>query len=229
MDPITAGLIFGGTQFVTGLLQRRAARRRRKEALEGFEYEIPSAVEEQVQLARERASRRGLPGEDITRSRLESDIARTVEQGESVADSTQDVLGLYGKAYGQRGDYLTRLLEMGAKEQASREMELDRSLRLLADAENQQFHYNRYVPFMSEMGFAGQQSAGGAQNIMSGAQTAYSAWANDWMMEQYKGLYANNKEDGMNSLPQFKLNMPGDEDPVPYNEIYDTSANPFKV
>lgn len=190
VDPVSIGLAAGQTAI--GIAQRAAANRRRKRALAQFKYDIPSATQEQVRLAREYASRSGLPGEDITRARLESDLAGAVLKGEGAASTSEEVLGMYGKMFGQKTDINRQLLEAGAKYKSEQEANLARSLGLMANAEEQQFYYNKYVPFMSEMGYAGDQAQGGAANIASGLQTAYSAWENQWMMDAWKDIYGTN-------------------------------------
>lgn len=239
MDPLTLSLIVGGAQAGIGALQRRAARKRREKALADFNYEIPSAVTEQVQQAKEKASRRGLPGEDITRGRLESDLARTVSKGEGVAETPGDILGLYAKSFGQKGDIATRILEGGAKYQAEREHELTRAMGAMADAQQQQFHYNKYMPFMSEMGFAGQQSMGGAQNIAAGFQTGVGGVMNKMQMDQMKELYGqmnnNNQQpfdwEAYNKskyalLPAAEEPM-GMEDWITDEDIWKSEQNPY--
>ena len=191
MDPLTISLLLSGAQTAFGVAQRGASNRRRKRALEKFKYNIPSATEEQVRLARENASRNGIPGEDVTRARFESDLAGAVSKGERAASTAEEVLGLYGKMFGKKADFNQQLLEAGTKYKSEQEANLSRSLGLLANAEEQQFYYNKYLPFMSEMGYASDEAQGGAANIASGLQSAYSNWENQWMMDAWKDIYGN--------------------------------------
>ena len=183
--PAALPFIIGGAQTAIGALQRGGASRRRRKALAGMKHEIPSATEEQLQLARERASRTGLPGEDITRARMESSTAEAISKGESVAETSSDVLGLYQKMLGNKMDMNRKILEAGAQYKSESELQLEKSMGLMADAESQQFYYNKMVPFLSEMQYAGEQSAGGAANIASGVQTAYQGWMNNFMTQQF--------------------------------------------
>lgn len=187
-----APLIIGGIQAGIGAIQRRASKRRREKAMEALDYDIPSGITEQVQLAKERASRTGLPGEDVTRSRVDSDIAEAVSKGETVSQTSSDVLGMYSDLYGKKMDINQNILEKGAQYKSSNELDLMKSMGLMAEAENQQFYYNRMVPFLSNMGMAGQESAGGAANIAGGLQTAYSGWMDNFMADQYKDIYGQN-------------------------------------
>jgi len=189
-------LILSGVQTGLGLLQRGAANNRRRRALENMQYNIPSATKEQVQLAREGASQTGLPGEDITRSRIKSGISSALSRGEAASETSSDVLGLYAQLFGQEMDIEKQILEKGAEYKSNQELQLMKSLGLMSEAENQQFYYNRFVPFMSEMGYASEQAQGGAANIAGGLQTAYGAWLNDWMMDQYQGLNQNTTSTG---------------------------------
>lgn len=190
INPFSIGSIVGVGKMIGGALQRRAARKRREKALENFRYDIPSATNNLVQLAQEQASLRGIPGQDITTSLLQSEQARTLEGGESVAESPSDILGLYAQTYAKAGDTYRKMLEYGEGLRERRQGQLQNAMQQYADAQQQQFHYNRYVPFMAEMGYAGQQSAGGAQNIASGMQTAYGGLTSPWLMNQYKDIYS---------------------------------------
>lgn len=198
MDPVTIGL--AGAQTAVGIAQRNEAKRRRKRALESFSYDIPSATEEQVRLAREQASRTGLPGEDVTRARMESGMAGAIEKGERGASTAEDVLGLYSNMYGQQTDFNQKLLEAGAKYKSEQEANLAKSLGLMAQAEEQQFYYNKYIPYLSEMGYASDQAQGGAANIASGLQSAYSNWENEWMMDAWKDIYGGNTPPSTTSM-----------------------------
>lgn len=188
---VPGGMILSGAQAVMGLAQRAKASKRRKIALAKMKSEVPDATKEQVQLMRERASRSGLPGSDVTRARAESNIAQGVDMGEAAAQTSSDVLGLYSKMFGQKQQFNNQLLESGAQYKSQNELDLSKSLGLMANAEQQQFHYNQYVPFLSEMGYAGEQSQGGAANVAAGLQGAYSNWENQWMADQWKDLYSN--------------------------------------
>lgn len=195
MFPIAAlPLIIAGGQALIGAGQRIASSRRRKKALSNMNYEIPSATQEQVNLLRERASRNELPGADTTRSRIESDLAGTMTAAERAATTSQDVLGAYAKMFGQKSNINKQLLEAGVNYKSNNELELTKGLGLLAEAEGQQYYYNKYLPAMSELGYAGDQATGGAANIASGLQTAYGAWENEWMMNQYKEIYGTQEE-----------------------------------
>jgi hypothetical protein len=204
IGPFAVAAIMGGAQMGIGLLQRRAAKRRRERAMRDMEYDIPSATTEIVQSAREGASQTEIPGAPQIRARTESEMAAALAKGESVADTASDVYGLYSKLYGSKMGVERDLAIKGAEFQYANELELRKSLGLMAEAQNQQFHYNRYVPFLSNMQFASEQAAGGSANIAGGLQTAYSGWMNKWMMDEYGKIfgYGNNNQantDGVNT------------------------------
>ncbi len=187
--PSGIGTLLGVGQGIYGALQRRAARKRREQALANFRYDIPSAYDTQLQLAQEQASQRGIAGQDLVEAQMERDAAQMLSQGERVSESASDILGLYGQTYAKKQDAYTRMLQMGAQEEARRKAELGRAVNLYADAQQQQFHYNRYLPFLQQMGMAGQQSAAGAQNLAAGLQTAYQGWSDKYMMDAYRDIY----------------------------------------
>jgi hypothetical protein len=95
-------------------------------------------------------------------------------------------------------DMNRQILERGAQYKSENELQLMKSMGLMAEAEKDQFYYNKVMPFMSEMGYAGEQAAGGSANIAGGLQTAYQGWMNNFMTEQYKG--------GVNAMTQEDAN-----------------------
>lgn len=194
MDPITASVAIGAAQAGFGAVQRLLAAGRRRRALSNLNYEIPSATKEIVQNARERASQMGLPGEDVYRAQQQAEIARTAAKGERVSDSISDVLGLYSKLYGTQTDANRGLLIQGAQQKDIRERELNQSLGLLAQAQGEQFYYNRILPVMNELGYATEQAQGGAANIQGGLQTAYGAYLNKFMMDEYAKIYKDREQ-----------------------------------
>lgn len=189
MDPITASVAIGAAQAGFGEVQRLLAARRRRRALSNLNYEIPSATKEIVQSARERASQMGLPGEETYRAQQQAEIARTAAKGERVSDSISDVLGLYSKLYQTQTDTNRGLLIQGAQQKDMRERELNQSLGLLAQAQGEQFYYNRLLPVMNELGYATEQAQGGAANIAGGLQTAYTAYLKKFEMDELKKIY----------------------------------------
>ena len=200
IDPFTASLVIGAVQTGVGSVQRIAAERRRKNALAGFNYEIPSATKEILQNSRERASQSGLPGEETYRAQQQAEMARVASKGERVSDSISDVLGLYSKLYQTQTDTNRQLLTQGAEMKDMRERELNQSLGLMAQAQGEQFYYNRVMPLMNELGYATEQAQGGAANIQGGLQTAYGAYLNKFMMDEMSGMYGNQNPQGRDSI-----------------------------
>lgn len=195
MDPVTLGLIMGGAQVGIGGIQRIAANRRRKNALANFNYDIPSATKEIVSNAREKASQNEIPVADVARSRMESNLAQTGAKGENVAQTTGDLIGLYAKLFGQRSDFEQQILESNAQYRAMNEDKLNQALGVMADAENQQFYYNKLLPLQNELGYATDQATGGAANIQGGLQTMYQGFMNKYMMDEYEKIYGSNNNE----------------------------------
>lgn len=227
--------IIGGLQTAGGLLQRGAAKRRRESALGDLKYDISSGTKEQMQIARERASRTGLPGEDITRARAEAGIAQTVAKGESVAETSSDVLALYQNMQGSKMDMNRQILERGAQYKSEKELQLMKTMGLMAEEENQQFYYNRMVPFLSEMGYASEQAAGGGANIAGGLQTAYQGWMNNFMTQQFDDQQADENAQFQTDRDALKLNQkasyygqPAQENPLE-TESWMTDDNTWDV
>lgn len=224
MDPITLSIIIGAVQTGVGLVQRGLASARRRRALSNLNYEIPTATKEIVQNARERASQTGLPGEETYRAQQQAEIARTAAKGERVSDSISDVLGLYSKLYGTQTDANRGLLIQGAQQKDIRERELNQSLGLLAQAQGEQFYYNRVLPVMNELGYATEQAQGGAANIAGGLQTAYGAYLNKFMMDEYSKIYGQQPYQQVDPYSRFRrqdLNAPILPDFTPSGNTYE--------
>ncbi len=203
IGPLVVPLVMAGVQAATGAAQRMSANKRRKKAMEDFNYEIPSAVTEQVQMARERASQNQLPGEDIYRSRMESQAAGTLQKGESVSETASDLLGMYAKMFGQKQDANRDIFQKGAEYKSANQQELMRTMGVMAEAENQKFYYNQYMPFLSDMQFATEESQAGAANVAGGLQTAYSAWLTDWQNKTFEKMYGGDKSKDAEWFGQF--------------------------
>jgi len=193
-------LIIAGAQFGAGLIQRGTAARRRTRALREMRYKIPSAQKEKLQFLRGRASRNEIPGAARTRSRFGSNIAESVIKGEQGATTSQEILGMYRNMGRDKSMLDKQLIEAGSQYKSANELELAKGLSEYAEAEAQQFHYNKFVPFLSEMGYAGDTAQGGAANMAGGLQTAYSHWENKWMMNEYKKMYGMQDEIGDDTL-----------------------------
>ena len=146
----------------------------------------------------------GLPGEETYRAQQRAELARTAAQGERVSDSISDVLGLYSKLYQTQTDTNRGLLIQGAQQKDIRERELNQSLGLLAQAQGEQFYYNKMLPVMNELGYATEQAQGGAANIAGGLQTAYSAYLKKFMMDEYSKIYGQQQPMQFDPYARFR-------------------------
>jgi len=186
MDPITLALIVQGAMGVGQMISGNINRRK---ALDEFSYEIPDATKEQVKIARGLATQRGLPGEDTARALAESKAARTVERGFTTSETASDALGLLSDVHTQTLDFEKEMQIKGAERYDMNQKNLISTLGLLAQAEQEKFYYNEYVPFLSKMGMAGQQMAGGSQNIGGAFQGGLQMGLNEADMKHEKELY----------------------------------------
>ena len=181
MDPMTMMLIASAAQTGMGMAQSfNAGAKRRKAQREFTPYAIPASAKASLDKAQSIASMRGIPGEDLTRSRAMGTTARAVESARRTAESPSDVLSVLGRVWGSNVDMEHNLAMAGEQAYERRQQGLMSALSRFAGYETERWQYNELYPYMQAMGEAGQLEGAGGQNIsggISGAMQTYGAKA----------------------------------------------------
>jgi hypothetical protein len=196
MEPMTMMALASGAQTGSGVLQKiQAAIMRRKAQKEFTPYEIPSAARASLDKAASVASMRGVPGEDIARSRALASAARGTESAQRTAESPSDVLSVLSRVYGD--SYMGFEQNMAAQGEAAyerRQSQLMGALNQFAGYETERWQYNELYPYMQMMGAAGEMDAAGGANISGGLNMAMQTMGTKADMNQQQNIFNQWKE-----------------------------------
>jgi hypothetical protein len=170
MEPMTMMLLAGGLQTALGAGQKFGAARMRRKAQQEFSpYQIPASARASLDKASSIATMRGLPGEDLARSRAMSSASRGVEAAQRTAESPADVLSVLGRVYGDSYMGFEQNLAMqGEQAYDRRQQGVMSALNQFAGYETERWQYNELYPYMQMMGAAGDMDAAGGSNISGG-------------------------------------------------------------
>lgn len=193
-------------QFAGGLIQKgNSARLRRKAKKEFDEYEIPKTATMALDRAQSLASQRGVPGEDIYRSRAAASSARGVESAARFAQSPTDVLGLLSRMYGENmANFEQNMALSGMQAYERRQQNLMGALNKYAQFETEQWQYNELYPYMQAMGEAGQVDTAGNANIGSAMNSGMQMMGNQWDLQAQKDQFEEYKKLKLGEIEAMK-------------------------
>jgi hypothetical protein len=147
---LISDIVAGGTgisQIVAGLLMEQDVRELKQEHEKNRPvYEVPIAINEQIEILRQRAGT-GLPGEELIASQIQEGTAQGVSQAREAATSAADLLGATTQLVGQQTSALTNLQIESARQRAANELNLAQGLGNLAQYQEQEFIYNEAIPY----------------------------------------------------------------------------------
>lgn len=190
MDPMTMMLIASGVQTGMGLVQSIGAGAKRRKAQREFTpYQIPASAKASLDRAQSIASMRGIPGEDLARSRGMATTARAVGSAQRTAESPSDVLSVLGRVWGSNIDMEQNLAMAGEQAYERRQAGLMNALNRFAGYETERWQYNELYPYMQAMGEAGQLEGAGGQNISGGLNMGMRALGTQADIDQQNKAY----------------------------------------
>lgn len=170
IDPMTLSLILAGAKTGLGALQAYKGNKAAKSAIRS-EYEIPSAVNEQLKLAKAQALQTQLPGQ----SQIESNISGGVQTGIRAAKESGDPVAMMAtisalnanqnQAYNQLG-------VQGAQFKQQNMANLQNVLGNYGQYQDKAFGYNKDEPYRNKAAAAEALKGSGIQNIASGLSDA---------------------------------------------------------
>lgn len=202
MDPMTMMLIASAAQTGLGMVQSgSAAAKRRRAQREFIPYQIPASAKASLDKAQSIASMRGIPGEDLARSRGMATTARAVESARRTAESPSDVLSVLGRVWGSNIDMEQNLAMSGEQAYERRQAGLMNALNRFAGYETERWQYNELYPYMQAMGEAGQLEGAGGQNISGGLNMGMRALGTQADIKQQQDMFNQWKEWMMGSSP----------------------------
>lgn len=196
VDPLTMMAVGAGIQGLLGIGQKIGAGRMRRRAQKEFNpYEIPSSARASLDKAASVASMRGVPGEDLARSRAMASAARGTEAAQRTAESPSDVLSVLSKLYGD--SYMGFEQNMASQGEAAyerRQGQLMQALNQFAGYETERWRENELYPYMQMMGAAGDVDAAGGSNISGGINMAMQTMGFKADMGQQQNMFDQWKE-----------------------------------
>lgn len=192
-EPMTMMALIAAGQAALGAGQKAQSaitRRRAQRRFDRNRYQIPSSARAMLSQASSLATERGVPAEDIYRSRATSAVASGVEAAERTAGSSGDVLSVLQRLHGNYQDFEKDMAVQGADMYEKRQRTLMDTMMRFSQLETERWMYNELYPYMQTMGMAGQLDEAGGANIGSAMQSAMSLYGAqhemNTMNEQYE-------------------------------------------
>ena len=194
--PLAAAGVSGALKAVTGIGQRRRARRIRRRAQRRFDrnpYETPAEALQALESAQIQAGQTELPGQAAMEAQITGAAGGAVQATREAAVTPQDVAAGATQAY--QNLYLNPLRNLSI--QASRrydanQQNLQSQLGNIAQYRDREWQQNVLLPYQNAMQTAGQLSSAGQQNIFSGVSDALGGISNFAMASQFANQAAAN-------------------------------------
>lgn len=209
--------IIAGAQTAFGIGQKIAGgvqRRRAQKFFEKNKYEIPSGVRSSLDVVRNVASQRNLPGSEQYLNQIRGATSQSVETATRAAQSTSDVLGALQGSISRQMGAQQDLAIASAQNWQRNQFQYANSLENLARYETEKYDRNIMYPYMQRMEAAGQTSQAGNENIASGISSGLNLWGAN---QQMKADEANLAEFMRQKQSNFPTTYPFKTSPVASN------------
>lgn len=149
MDPVTMMLL---AQAIPTALELTKAYSQSKQAKElekvgRPQYEIPEAVQQQVNQARYLASMRELPGQNLMEAKLGQTTAKGINQMQNAAANPADLASNIAKLYGAQNEATQNIGIKAGQNWLNQQGQLSNALRMLGQYQQQQWDYNKKQPY----------------------------------------------------------------------------------
>ena len=154
-------------QLVTGAVQRNRARKE-LENLEDPTMEMPSSINEMINLARQRQE---MPGLDTMKNELGATTGRGLTQVSRAARTPGELARATTDLYAEEMRGARQLDIAGAEYRAARERQLMGALQTKGGFEQEMFRVNELMPYQRRLQQYMQQAGVGGQNIAAGIGT----------------------------------------------------------
>jgi len=114
------------------------------------EYEIPSSIQAQLNLLRQRAGQ-GLPGQDLIGSQIQQGTAQGVAASREASTSAADLLGATTSLYGQQTQNMTDLQIAGARARSQNELAYAQGLGQFGEYQDKAWNWNQALPWQTDV------------------------------------------------------------------------------
>jgi hypothetical protein len=149
MDPVTmmllAQAIPTGLQLAKSYSQSQQAKELEKVGRP--KYEIPEAVEQQVNQARYLAGMRELPGQNLMEAKLGQNTAKGISQLQNASANSADLASNIARIYGAQNEGVQNIGLKAGQNWLGQQGQLSNALRMLGQYQQQQWDYNQKQPY----------------------------------------------------------------------------------
>jgi len=149
MDPVTmmllAQAIPAGIQLAKSYKQSQQAKELEK--MGRPQYEIPEAVQQQVNQARYLASMRELPGQNLMEAKLGQNTAKGIAQMQNASANSADLASNIAKLYGAQNEGVQNIGLKAGQNWLGQQGQLSNALRMMGQYQQQQWDYNKRQPY----------------------------------------------------------------------------------
>lgn len=204
MDPVTAGMII---QAGAGLYQLLTA----EKAIEPT-YERPPEVDIMLReaAARARDIPTMAPGQRQAEDRIRQSTSDAVRSATQMGGDPTQALGAAGQAAAREqaalSDLAARAEQWRSSEEGRRQAQYMQALQTGAQASEQEFQYNQWIPYQQRMNEYQSQMQSGTQNLMSGAMGAFQNVQSQQQFDQMMGMWKNQQQFG--NIPPGSMGAP---------------------
>jgi hypothetical protein len=149
MDPVTmmllAQAIPAGIQLAKSYKQSQQAKELEK--MGRPQYEIPEAVQQQVNQARYLASMRELPGQNLMEAKLGQNTAKGIAQMQNAAANPADLASNIARLYGAQNEGIQNIGLKAGQNWLGQQGQLSNALRMMGQYQDKKWDYNQKQPY----------------------------------------------------------------------------------
>jgi len=168
------GGVAGTAMTGVGLRDLKRAKKEREKAADFWEqnkYEVPEAAQASLGIGERQAGSYRLPAEDLQRARLAETTSAGVGQARTAAQSSGDVMSFLGDIYGQQQRGEQNIAMSGAERYDRQQSALQQELGRYAGYQEEEFRFNKLLPYMQMLDRAEALGTRGAKYIGQGVST----------------------------------------------------------
>lgn len=165
-------------------------------------YEIPTSIQEQLNLLRARAQT-GLPGESIISGQIQQGTAQGVAASREAATSAADLLGATTNLYGQQTSALTNLSIESARQKAQNELAYAQGLGTMGEYQDKAWNWNKATDWQVEMNRLMGISQSAYDLMMGGLGGVSTAGQSMFGGQTIGGGSSNNNYSGYSSMQGY--------------------------
>lgn len=149
MDPVTmmllAQAIPAGIQLAKSYKQSQQAKELEK--MGRPQYEIPEAIQQQVNQARYLASMRELPGQNLMEAKLGQTTAKGIAQMQNAAANPADLASNIARLYGAQNEGIQNIGLKAGQNWLGQQGQLSNALRMMGQYQDKKWDYNQKQPY----------------------------------------------------------------------------------